>query len=698
MGKIRRLFAVLTALFILAGSYGTVLAAATRYIDTVTVRIRPPVQGNELDLTPVVPSGSGYCITNVSWYNESDEVPASSTALAGRMYSLSFDICFYSGYAPASGCTVTINGNTVSASGHGNMLSVEGYRMYGRDAVHTIHLTAAIPVAGRSTDCGSVSNDIQYNEFFTVDQQRSTWREWSYTENRGYERSTFEGGKTYRLDACIIMGDLRGIASDCDVFVNGNRGELVYSGGNYYAVWYYTVYASITQVEITLSQPEMNDLCADHLPTVPQGANYSVASPAPGWRSGDIDDTDPVTTGMSMFYFPGTVSIIFSVVPKTGHSFADNVVCTINGSPCRVLEQSRTQLTLGYETDMEYDESTHIYYDASGTSSSSGSSGTTSTPEGTDRTPSQPSYSDPVAPSAPAASAGSGVSVNYATHVQNIGWQDYVYNGATAGTEGQSLRLEAMAINVDSDLDLGVRYCTHVQNIGWQDWVYDGAASGTEGLSYRLEGMKIELTGSEAGNYDIYYRVHVQNIGWMGWVSNGEMAGTEGQSLRLEGMQIKIVPKGTPINLVAYDTHVENIGWQSSVNDGVMSGTVGQSLRLEGIHITVNTPLGIGVEYRTHIQNIGWEETWRSNGEMSGTEGQSLRLEAIEIRLTGENASQYDIYYRTHVQNIGWTGWAANGGSSGSAGYSYRLEGIEILVVPAGSPAPGSTANAFYCA
>ena len=301
------------------------------------------------------------------------------------------------------------------------------------------------------------------------------------------------------------------------------------------------------------------------------------------------------------------------------------------------------------------------------------------------------------APSAEVQNTSRGpVSVNYSTHVQNIGWQDYVSDGVMAGTEGQSLRLEAMAVNISSDMDLGVRYCTHVQNIGWQDWVYDGAAAGTEGLSYRLEGLKIELTGSAASEYDIYYRVHVQNIGWMDWVSNGQMAGTEGQSLRLEGLQIKVVPKGTSPDIISYNTHVENIGWQGYVTDGVMAGTTGQSLRLEGIHIDVTGLEGVGVEYRTHIQNIGWEEGWTADGGFSGTEGQSLRLEAIEIRLTGENASSYDIYYRVHVQNFGWTGWASNGASCGSAGYSYRLEGIEIMVVPAGSPAPGSTAFSFY--
>ena len=316
-----------------------------------------------------------------------------------------------------------------------------------------------------------------------------------------------------------------------------------------------------------------------------------------------------------------------------------------------------------------------------------------------------PETSDTTTPEVPATSSNntavlgatrSDVSVSYCTHVQNIGWQDAVADGVMAGTEGQSLRLEGMKINVISDLDLGIRYCTHVQNIGWMDWSYDGAMSGTEGLSYRLEAMKIELTGADAADYDVYYRVHVQNIGWMDWAKNGQMAGTEGQSLRLEGMQIKIVRKGEPVNFVSYNTHVQNVGWQAYVTDGVTAGTTGRSLRLEGIHISVDGLEGVGVQYRTHIQNIGWEENWSTDGEFSGTEGQSLRLEAIEIRLTGENAAQYDIYYRTHVQNFGWTGWASNGASCGSAGYAYRLEGIEIMIVPAGSPAPGSTSNAFY--
>ena len=39
-------------------------------------------------------------------------------------------------------------------------------------------------------------------------------------------------------------------------------------------------------------------------------------------------------------------------------------------------------------------------------------------------------------------------SVNYSTHVQDIGWQGYVKDGSTAGTEGYSYRLEAIQIQL----------------------------------------------------------------------------------------------------------------------------------------------------------------------------------------------------------------------------------------------------------
>ena len=298
-------------------------------------------------------------------------------------------------------------------------------------------------------------------------------------------------------------------------------------------------------------------------------------------------------------------------------------------------------------------------------------------------------------------------SVRYRTHVQKTGWQAWKKDGASAGTTGSALRLEAIEVELaDQPVEGSIEYRTHIQGIGWEsDWRSDGAMSGTNGQALRLEAIQIRLTGEMAECYDVYYRVHAQHFGWMGWACNGESAGTAGYAYRLEAIQICIVPKGSDAPgstdgcfrgaLVRYRTHVQRYGWQGYVGDGVTSGTSGQSLRLEGIEIRLNdAPCTGSVQYRTHVQRIGWQG-WRSDGAMSGTSGQALRLEAIQIRLTGEMAESYDVWYRVHAQHFGWMGWACNGASAGTAGYAYRLEAIEIVVLPKGSAAPGSTDNAF---
>ena len=300
--------------------------------------------------------------------------------------------------------------------------------------------------------------------------------------------------------------------------------------------------------------------------------------------------------------------------------------------------------------------------------------------------------------------------VSYQTHVQDIGWQDYVMNGVTAGTSGQSKRLEGIKIKLNG-ISGGIEYKTHVQDIGWQDWVQDDALSGTIGQSKRLEAIEIRLTGEAANLYDVYYCVHSQNIGWMDWAKNGEPAGTAGYSYRLEAIQIVLIKKGDaapgpmttafigpsrtePVgDTVSYKTHVQDIGWMDYVSNGITAGTCGQSKRMEAIQIKLQNMAG-GIEYKTHVQDIGWMD-WVSNDAVSGTSGQSKRLEAIQIRLTGEAADNYDIYYRVHAQNLGWMDWAKNGDPAGTAGYSYRLEAIEIVLVPKDCPAPGPIDKPF---
>ena len=133
--------------------------------------------------------------------------------------------------------------------------------------------------------------------------------------------------------------------------------------------------------------------------------------------------------------------------------------------------------------------------------------------------------------------------LNSEAHIENIGWISNSDN-TIIGTTGRSLRLEALKLSLKSNgSPSGITYQTHVQNVGWTDWVADGEMSGTEGQNLRLEAVKIKLTGFMSYINDIYYRTHVENIGWTNWVKNGEMSGTTGQSLRIEAIEVGIVSK-----------------------------------------------------------------------------------------------------------------------------------------------------------
>ena len=137
-------------------------------------------------------------------------------------------------------------------------------------------------------------------------------------------------------------------------------------------------------------------------------------------------------------------------------------------------------------------------------------------------------------------------SVSYQTHVQSYGWQNFVSDGAMAGTTGQSKRLEALRILLSDTIVPGaVRYRSHVQTYGWENgYQMNGSISGTSGQSKRLEAVEIFLEGEVAEVFDIWYRTHVQSYGWTGWAKNGEPCGSEGCSYRLEGLEIRLTVKG----------------------------------------------------------------------------------------------------------------------------------------------------------
>lgn len=120
-----------------------------------------------------------------------------------------------------------------------------------------------------------------------------------------------------------------------------------------------------------------------------------------------------------------------------------------------------------------------------------------------------------------------------------------------------------------------IGYQAHIQNVGWQNWKYDGDIAGTTGKSLRLEALKID--------YDkpVYAKAHIQDVGWKdyGKITKDTIIGTVGESKRLEALCLK--------GNFKYRVHISNFGWTNWTNaDGVITlGSVGQATGIEAIQI-----------------------------------------------------------------------------------------------------------------
>lgn len=125
-------------------------------------------------------------------------------------------------------------------------------------------------------------------------------------------------------------------------------------------------------------------------------------------------------------------------------------------------------------------------------------------------------------------------------HAQDIGWMEWVADGAIAGTTGQARRMEALRIHlVKPPPGTGIRYQADVEGMGWMEWVLDGATAGTTGKGLRMEGVRIALVNGPPG-CSVTYEAHVEGFGWLGWVSDGAVAGTSGQQRRMEAVRIRV--------------------------------------------------------------------------------------------------------------------------------------------------------------
>lgn len=146
--------------------------------------------------------------------------------------------------------------------------------------------------------------------------------------------------------------------------------------------------------------------------------------------------------------------------------------------------------------------------------------------------------------------------LKYRAHVEKAGWLPSVRDGQTAGTTGQSARMEAFKVTPPEGLELDFR--VHIQRKGNVEFrgVKKGECSGigsnandpiigTVGLGLRLEAFTVKLVENKTGK-DLVYRAHVQGAGWLPWQTAregryGGWAGTIGESRRLEAIQMKLI-------------------------------------------------------------------------------------------------------------------------------------------------------------
>lgn len=120
-----------------------------------------------------------------------------------------------------------------------------------------------------------------------------------------------------------------------------------------------------------------------------------------------------------------------------------------------------------------------------------------------------------------------------------------------------------------------IGYKAQLEGYGWQDWKFDGETAGTTNEARRLEAIKIDYNG------EVYAKAHIQDIGWVdyGRIDINTVIGTVGEYRRLECLCLK--------GNFKYRVHLQDTGWTCWTDaDGICTlGSVGQALRIEAIEI-----------------------------------------------------------------------------------------------------------------
>lgn len=211
--------------------------------------------------------------------------------------------------------------------------------------------------------------------------------------------------------------------------------------------------------------------------------------------------------------------------------------------------------------------------------------------------------------------------------------------GLVAGLTGAAALLgaaSAQAVPVDGTHLVG--YQAHVQDIGWQAPVYDGAVAGTVGLGKRLEAFQASLNPTQVPGARICYAAHVSYIGWQPTHCDGYMAGTTGQSLAIEALTVFL--DNAPGWQVCTQAQSAYIGWQpEQCGTSTTVGTTGRGLQMEAVRVRLRpAPVTVGALAPNPI-------SWTSfSGPCSVVNGQQIcpfrnLADGDDISMTASNGS-----------------------------------------------------------
>ena len=267
--------------------------------------------------------------------------------------------------------------------------------------------------------------------------------------------------------------------------------------------------------------------------------------------------------------------------------------------------------------------------------------------------------------------------IQYQAHIADIGWQEEVKDGETAGTTGKNLEVQALKIELINKPETAhIKYRVYVEGSGWTEYVKDGEQAGTTGQNKKIQAIQIELEGLEG--YVVEYQAHVQEIGWQSWASNGMEVGTTIQVFGIEAINIRVVEeKNTVVPSVTYSVHNSVNGWTAYGENGITVGDTTSGVKLDAIKIALGNTENANIKYRVHLQDLGWQDYSYNNGQ-AGTGKQENGIEAIQMELEG--LSGYSIQYRSYVIGQGWQDWVKDGKISGTTGEALQIGAIQIKI------------------